>query len=91
MTSNVVAYAAQLLGKARIEICGRFNASVARSLDTLLPTIQRNLATTARSHAILSKNVLLIPRTVKLMLIRIQLVLLLLLVLLQLETNLFLL
>ena len=41
----------QLLEKVGVEIRGRFNASVAieRTIGTLLPTIQRNLAITTRS------------------------------------------
>ena len=93
ITSHLMSWHMQLLGKVGVEMCGKFNASVAieRTIGALLPTLQRNLAITIRSQAILSKNVLFVPRTVKLMLIRLRLVLLLLLVLIQLVINLLLL
>jgi hypothetical protein len=60
------------MGKGKVRICARFSVSAARSMVILLPIVQRNLATTIRNMATLSKDVPFGLRIVKLPPIRLQ-------------------
>ena len=67
---NAVAYVAHGRGKVR----NMQPAIPARNTDILLPIVQRNLATIARSLSTLSKTALLVLRIAKLMLTKLWLV-----------------
>ena len=46
----------QLMGKARVKTCDKFNAIAARNTAILLLTVQKNLAPIVKILGILSKN-----------------------------------
>ena len=48
------------------ETCDKFNALTVRNTNMLLLTVKKKFATIVRSLSILSKNVLLVPKIVKL-------------------------